>query len=227
MTGTDRERVPGKREDPLTEGGRGMLQEALQEFIVRYGYYAMYGLLAAGIVGLPVPDEILMTFVGYLTSLGLFNPYLAVAVSFGGAMTGMIVSYYLGKKVGKPFLWKYGKWVKLTPRRLERAESWFRKYGLWTVSFGYFVPGVRHFTCYLAGVSQVKLWKYLLFAGGGAFVWCTLFITLGRVVGQGMEHLFHLIHTYVGWGLFAVIAVSAAVVLSAIRFRKKTPPEHS
>lgn len=195
--------------------------ETVKELIMQYGYVALYGLLAVGIVGVPVPDEILMTFVGYLTSIGWFRFGISLCVSFFGAMTGMVVSYTLGRKVGKPFLWRYGEWIKLTPARLSKAESWFRKYGMWTVSFGYFVPGVRHFTCYLAGVSSVGLGRYLLYAGSGALIWCTAFITLGRFIGQSIDTIMPLVHKYMGLGALAVSAVIVCAAYVAIRLRKR------
>lgn len=195
--------------------------EAVKELILQYGYAALYGLLAVGIIGLPVPDEILMTFVGYLTGVGWFHFGIALVVSFAGAMTGMIVSYSLGRKVGKPFLWRYGKWVKLTPLRLSRAETWFHKYGLWTVCFGYFVPGVRHFTCYLAGVSSVKLWRYLLFAGSGAFIWCATFLSLGHFIGNSMDTIMPLVHRYMAIAACLLVLVVAGGTFVAVRCRKR------
>src|ERR1700730_6330116 len=133
------------------------MHQALYNFVTDYGYIALYILLSAGIIGLPIPDETLMTFVGSLTAPGgPFAYSTALLVIYAGTMTGMIVSYMLGHRVGKPFIYKYGKWIKLTPSRIERAEAWFKRFGLWAVFFGYFVPGVRHFTCYLAGVSGVS-----------------------------------------------------------------------
>lgn len=155
--------------------------------IGHYGYIALYVLLALGIVGIPVPDELLLTFIGYLTSIGIFYYPIAVVVSLLGAMTGMIVSYWVGRRLGKPVLWKYGKWIKLTPKRLQKAERWFNRYGPWTISFGYFIPGIRHLTCYLSGVSGMNQRKYLLFAGGGALIWCLVFITLGYFVGYHFD----------------------------------------
>lgn len=157
--------------------------------IGQYGYIALYVLLALGIVGIPVPDELLLTFIGYLTSIGIFNFPAAVTVSLLGAMTGMLVSYWLGRKLGKPVLWKYGKWIKLTPKRLKKAETWFHRYGPWTISFGYFIPGIRHLTCYLSGVSGMSQRKYLLFAGAGALFWCLFFITLGYFAGYHFDFI--------------------------------------
>lgn len=159
-----------------------------QEMIAQYGYAALYILLALGIVGLPIPDELLMTFIGYLASLGLIRYWPAVLVSFLGAMTGMLVSFWVGRSFGKPLLSKCGKWFKLTPKRIEKAEKWFDKYGPWTICIGYFLPGIRHLTCYLSGVSGMSFRKYVWFAGLGALVWCLFFITLGYFVGSRIDY---------------------------------------
>lgn len=159
----------------------------LQEVLTQYGYIAIFLCLALGIIGLPIPDEILMTFVGYLASVGSLLLPISVVVSFIGAMTGMLCSYALGRKFGKPLLWKYGKWIKLTPQRLENAEGWFARHGSWAICIGYFIPGLRHLTCYLAGVSTMRLRKYMLCAGIGALTWCFLFISIGYYVGSYID----------------------------------------
>lgn len=201
--------------------GGNALEETIQNLIVQYGYGALFALLAFGIVGVPVPDEFLMTFVGYSVSLDIFSFSGAMSVSFAGAMAGMIVSYFLGRKVGKPFLWRYGRWVKLTPARLDKAETWFRQYGLWTVTFGYFVPGVRHFSCYLAGVSGVKFWRYLLYAGSGAAVWCATFITLGRFIGNNIGPFLHTVHHYMREGAIVLALLAVLTVVAVLRLRRK------
>ncbi|MDF2927595.1 MAG: rane phosphatase-like protein [Paenibacillaceae bacterium] len=194
--------------------------DLLKEWIMQYGYAAMYGLLAIGIIGLPVPDEILMTFVGYLVSMGWFSYPVAIMTCFAGSMTGMIVSYTIGYKVGKPFLWKCGKWLKLTPARLSKAEGWFQRFGLWTVAFGYFVPGVRHFTCYLAGISGVRLWRYLMYAGSGALVWCVTFISLGKFIEHNLDAVMLIVHRYVGIGLAAAAVAGGASVYWMLRRKR-------
>ncbi|CAG7624598.1 putative membrane protein [Paenibacillus solanacearum] len=197
--------------------------EQLIGLIDQYGYIALYGLLALGIVGIPVPDEILMTTVGSLTAgeEPLLSFCMSLLVSFCGAMTGMMISYFLGKKVGKPFLYKFGKWVKLTPERLNVAESWFKKYGLWAVAFGYYVPGIRHFTCYLAGVSNVGIWRYLLFAGSGALIWCSTFLTLGHVIGINAPVILDMMHQYMGLSITVIVLLIAVAFYIYWRIRKK------
>jgi membrane protein DedA with SNARE-associated domain len=197
--------------------------DSLLQLIEHYGYIALYCLLALGIVGIPVPDEILMTTVGSLTTGE--DPLLSYSTSFlvcyAGTMTGMMVSYTLGKRVGKPFLYRFGKWVKLTPQRLLIAEGWFQKYGLWAVAFGYYVPGFRHFTCYLAGVSNVKLWRYLLFAGSGAFVWVLTFLSLGHFIGINAPIVLDVIHQYMGVSIPILVAVIGIIAYFLWRRHKK------
>ncbi len=193
----------------------------LIEMVSSYGYIALFGLLAIGIVGLPVPDETLMVLTGYFVSIGTFSYTTSLVVCFAGSMTGMIVSYSIGRHLGKPVMHRYGRWIHLTPKRLAIADLWFHKYGVWTVAFGYFVPGLRHFTCYLAGVSGIRLWRYLLFAGSGALIWCTTFITLGYYVGENWETILEAVHRYVGVSVIAVIAVAVLIVVIVIRVRRK------
>lgn len=158
--------------------------DVAKELISQYGYFAIYGLLALGIIGLPVPDEVMMTFVGYLSSISVLNFKLAVLVSVLGSMTGMLFSYYIGKKIGISFLEKYGKWVRLTPHRLRRAERWYQTYGAWMIPFAYFIPGIRHVASYLSGMSNMDFRIYLKFACAGAFSWCLIFNAIGYFIGS-------------------------------------------
>lgn len=157
--------------------------DVAKDLISQYGYFAIYGLLALGIIGLPVPDEVMMTFVGYLSSTSILDLKMAVFVSFLGSMTGMLMSYFIGHKMGISFLEKYGKWVRLTPARLYRAERWFRRYGPWMIPIAYFIPGIRHVSSYLSGISGMNKRVYLKFASAGAIFWCLFFILFGYFIG--------------------------------------------
>ncbi|WP_377866647.1 DedA family protein [Bacillus sp. R86525] len=157
--------------------------ELVQQVITDYGYLAIFLMLLLGIVGLPIPDEVIMTVVGYFTNINVLNYELAILVSFVGALLGTVISYMIGKKAGRPFIDKYGKWIGLKEKRMNKVAKWMEKYGPYSLVFGYFIPGTRHITCYLSGVSKMNLKTYILFAAIGAFLWCFTFITIGRGVG--------------------------------------------
>ncbi|MER2058029.1 MAG: DedA family protein [Niallia sp.] len=153
------------------------------QFISQYGYIAIFALFALSGLGIPVPDEALLTFVGYLTSISMMNFLLADIICFIGALSAMIINYTLGKKIGKPFLLTHGKWLKLTPAKLERVEKWFDKYVPWTIIIANFIPDVRRLASYFSGVSGMNLSKYILFAAIGSFLWCLLFTIIGYYIG--------------------------------------------
>jgi len=159
----------------------------LQDIVIHYGYIAIFLCLALGIIGLPVPDEVLMTMVGYFSSMGVLAFPVCLVISVLGAMSGMLCSYALGRKFGKPLLWKYGKWVRFTTKRIEKTESWFERYGPWAICFGYYIPGLRHLTCYMAGMSAMNPRKYILFSALGAMCWCTIFISIGYFLGGNID----------------------------------------
>ncbi|MEC0239080.1 DedA family protein [Paenibacillus dokdonensis] len=152
-------------------------------YLTQYGYIALFVLLALGILGIPVPDETLIATFGGMIAQGHFHFAGALTVTFLGSMTGMMISYILGRKLGKPLLDRYGKWIRMTPTRLQSTEAWFKRYGSWSIVLGYFVPGLRHLSSYMAGISKVPFGRYLLYAASGALLFCTTFLLIGHAVG--------------------------------------------
>src|SRR5437868_14090790 len=93
--------------------------DSLIEWISHYGYAGLFMLLVLGVVGLPIPDETLLVFSGYLISKGRFDPAIAFLTAFGGAVSGISISYLLGRTVGHGVVERYGKYIHLTPERVK------------------------------------------------------------------------------------------------------------
>jgi len=153
-------------------------------WITQYGYLAIFVLLIFGIVGLPVPDETLLTFTGYLIYRRELSMPLAFAAAVAGSASGMTISYALGRSFGLALLQRFGKHVHLTPERLARAHAWFERIGHWALTVGYFIPGVRHLTAYAAGMTEVAPHQFALFAYSGTVLWVTAFLSLGYFLGE-------------------------------------------
>ncbi len=153
------------------------------EYISRYGYIAISGLLAFGIIGLPIPDEMLMIVVGYLASKHVLHLPLVLLFSFMGSIIGMTISYWIGRRFGTTLILRYGKWVGITVVRYERIQRWFKQYGRWTVLFSYFIPGVRHVAGYISGISAMPFRYYFSICIAAAVLWTVLFISLGYFAG--------------------------------------------
>ncbi len=159
------------------------------EVLANYGYISIFGLLALGIVGFPVPDEIIMMAAGYLSFIKILNVTVAFLAGFAGSFTGMMLSYYIGRRLGQPIIDKFGKWIGLTPKRFDRVKSWYARFGMWTVMIGYFIPGIRHVTSYAAGIHAMPFRTYIVIALTSALAWTGLFIAIGFYTGHVHEHL--------------------------------------
>jgi membrane protein DedA with SNARE-associated domain len=193
--------------------------EIISHWVAQYGYIAIFSLLVFGIVGLPVPDESLLTFAGYL----VYKQHLALVPTFAsaclGSMCGITVSYIIGRSAGTFVLHRYGKFFHVTQKGIDKAHSWFDRFGTWTLLAGYFVPGVRHFTAIVAGTSGLRPRLFAAFAFSGAVIWAATFIGLGFFFGEqwsrALAHVQH--HT----AIVAVIALVLVSVYTAWKLQKR------
>ena len=187
--------------------------DAVFSWISQYGYAGLFILLLLGIVGLPIPDETLLMFCGYLIWRGRLQPLATFLAGFGGSLCGITLSYLLGRSFGYRVAARYGRLVRLTPQRLERVHDWFGRLGSWLLTAGYFIPGVRHFTALVAGMTKHPWPLFALFAYSGAAIWVTVFLSIGYVVGDRWEQTAHLLHRYAVWS-----SLLAAVILALAWF---------
>jgi len=182
----------------------------LFEWLAQYGYAGLFAGLLFGILGLPIPDETLLVFCGYLIYQGRLDFAAAFLAGFAGSVCGITLSFYLGRSLGRAVVHRYGKYIRLTPEHLERVDRWFERIGAWSLSIGYFIPGIRHFTALVAGMGHMRYFTFALFAYSGAAVWVALFLTLGYVFGDRWENTSALVHRY------TLIATAVAAVILAI-----------
>jgi membrane protein DedA with SNARE-associated domain len=190
-----------------------MMDSALN-WLMQYGYASLFGLLLLGIVGLPVPDETLLVFSGYLISRGHFHPTLTFVAALLGSMCGISLSYWIGRTLGHGAVLRYGKYVRLTPQRMNLVHSWFSKTGEWLLTFGYFIPGVRHFTALVAGTSGLEFSRFARFAYAGALIWVVFFLMLGYIVGENWQRAMALVQRYtLGAVLVGILLIAAGWLL--------------
>ena len=151
--------------------------------LLDYGGIALFFLLALGVFALPIPDETLLMAAGFLISRGQLNLHSTVLAGYLGAICGISLSYVIGRYGGSVLVEKYGRWVRLTRRRIARTRRWFRRMGMWALFFGYFIPGVRHFTGYLVGTVRISFGRFAAFAFTGAALWAIVFLSIGYFLG--------------------------------------------
>jgi membrane protein DedA with SNARE-associated domain len=159
--------------------------DQIQLWISQYGYPAIFCLLALGIVGLPVPDETLLTLTGFLIFKGNLLAVPAYLSALGGTVVGISISYGIGNVGGTRVLHRFGQRLHIDADHLQRVQAWFENRGRWTLLVGYFIPGVRHIVALAAGSSGLRYAPFARYAYAGAAIWSACFIGAGFFLGEG------------------------------------------
>jgi membrane protein DedA with SNARE-associated domain len=197
------------------------MEQQVLAWITQYGYIAIFLLLVFGIIGLPIPDETMLTFSGYLVFRGHLSPLLAFFSAVAGSVCGITISYWLGRRFGLMLIHRYGRYVRITEAHIQKTHAWFERVGHWGLTFGYFIPGVRHFTAYAAGMAEMRPHQFAVFAYSGAILWVSTFLALGYFLGERWEAVEKDIHHYLGAGAIAFIAAAGLFLAWRKWFRKR------
>jgi membrane protein DedA with SNARE-associated domain len=187
----------------------------LADTILRLGYPGIIVLMAIESSVLPLPSELVMPPAGYLAAKGQMNAILAVAAGTLGSVIGALVNYALALFVGEPLLRKYGRYVLVSGRSLDRTEAFFRRHGEISTLLGRLLPVVRHLISIPAGVSRMSLRRFILFTALGAGVWCAILTYLGWIIGRHGEEVEAVIGTYVHHTLLTYILPASVILLGA------------
>jgi membrane protein DedA with SNARE-associated domain len=194
--------------------------ETLLGWVTHYGSVSLFFLTMLGIVGLPIPDETLLVFSGYLIFRGKLNPLFTFSMAFLGSVTGITVSYFLGRIYGLKLIHKYGRYFHFTEARFQKVHNWFERIGRWSLFFGYYIAGVRHFTAMVAGASALEYPVFAGFAYCGAFTWVLAFLSLGYFVGDRWERASEQIHRYTLIGGAAIGAILVLYLLARLIWKR-------
>lgn len=198
--------------------GDGMDTGVLFSYVHSYGYAIIFLFLFFGVVGIPAPEESLLFFLGiFIAKQQLLWQYCFMA-SWGGVVAGMVIAYGLGRFFGAPFIKRYGKYIGIKEEKWERTRKLFRRHGKWVILFGYYVPGVRQVSPYMAGVIRFPFRSFLLHASVGAAIWTIPIIVVGMLLGR---------HVKIPLIYFPMFGIAAFLLFLsgmwvAQRFRKKS-----
>ncbi|MEI6093137.1 MAG: DedA family protein [bacterium] len=165
--------------------------ETLKTFTVAtigsLGYFGILLLMAIESACIPLPSEIIMPFAGYLVSIGYMNIWLAALAGAIGCNVGSELAYWVGYSGGRSAIYKYGKYVLLSPHELEIAEKWFEKHGEKTVFIARLLPVIRTFIAFPAGVAKMPRIRFHIYTFVGSYPWCLLLAWVGYKMGKAWD----------------------------------------
>ena len=169
----------------------------------------------------PIPSELIMPLAGFTISQKQMEFFPAIFAGVLGTMLGALPWYYVGKLVGeeniKRLADKYGKWISISRKDIEKADQWFHRHGEKAVFFGRLVPGIRTLISLPAGISNMNLIPFLIYSTIGTTIWVSFLTFAGYKLGENYE----LVDEYLA-PVSKIVAVILVVALIIWIVRKRT-----
>jgi membrane protein DedA with SNARE-associated domain len=176
--------------------------------IASTGYAGVLILMAIESACIPLPSEVIMPFSGYLVLSGRFKLLWVAVTGAIGCNVGSAVAYYVGARGGRPLAEKYGRYLLISRRDLDRADRWFARYGDGTVFFARLLPVVRTFIALPAGVARMNFLRFNIYTFLGSLPWCLALAYAGLRLGARwmvLRDYFHRFDAVIGVLLVAAL----------------------
>lgn len=181
---------------------------AIPILLIQYGYLSIF-------LGVAIGGEILILAVGFLSSLGYFNIFLAILVATFGVLIADTIFYLLGRIGRKKIFYRIAKFFRISQKRIDKMESIFIKHDIKAMLLIRFVYGLRAMTLIVAGVSKMKYYRFFIYNFIGTFTWALVLGLLGYFFGESwiilqeyIENFILLISITVFIGIFIMIIIT-------------------
>jgi membrane protein DedA with SNARE-associated domain len=159
----------------------------LRHLIEHWGYLAIGVFILLGNLGVPVPEESTLALAGYLVWQGELRLLWVLAIGILSAVGGDNLGYWIGWRYGQGALKRYGRWVLLTPARVEATRRFVIRYGGFGVFSGRFIPGLRFMAGPLAGSTGVRPLTFVAANALGALLYVPAMVGAGYGVAYGLD----------------------------------------
>jgi membrane protein DedA with SNARE-associated domain len=160
------------------------LHHHLAHLLSTYGYWGLCGGLALEYLFIPVPGETMLTTIGILWQNPKYHLHLfwLLLSTTAGTFSGAMFAYLVGRALGRPFLIRFGKYIRLTPERIDKVGKLFTKYTVPTLIFSRYIAGIRIIVPYIAGINRVRLLVFAPVMLISSLMWTATFILAGSVI---------------------------------------------
>lgn len=189
----------------------------LEGTLHHWGYLAVGLFLFLEDFGVPLPGETMLIAAALYAGAGHLNVWLVAIIGFAAAVLGDNVGYAIGRKGGRRLIERFGRYVFVTPARLDRAEAFFEEHGGKVVAIARFVEGLRQLNGIIAGTVEMPWRRFVFFNVIGAALWVATWTSLGYFAGNHVET----ISRYFTYFAIAVVVLVIVVVSWHLHQRRK------
>jgi len=195
--------------------------QLIEQYMLAYGYWAVFFGVMLENAGVPVPGETILLIAGYFAAsrADKFNIIRVMITAATGAVVGDNIGFAIGHHYGRGILLRFGRFIFLTPKRLEHMENYFQSHGNKTILVARFITGLRVFAALLAGASKMRWRVFFVYNVAGALLWSIVITTLGYLFGQSLP----LLVKWVGRSgtILLIVVMVIVVIVWRIRSHRK------
>jgi membrane protein DedA with SNARE-associated domain len=193
----------------------------LQPVLEHYGYLGVGGFVLLEDFGVPLPGEAILIAAAIFAGSGHMNIALVILVGVVAAIVGDNIGYAIGHFGGRPLVRRFGRYVFLTPDRLDHAENFFNRHGGKVVTIARFVEGLRQVNGILSGIVGMHWAKFLGFNALGAVLWVGTWAGLGYLAGEHFIEIYDAFEKYKWYVIAAAAVIIAALATRRIRAHRR------
>jgi len=190
------------------------MQQVLS-LIEHYGYLVIFFGVLLESTGVPLPGETILLASGFLAQRGHIDVGDAIVFGILGAVVGDQIGYWAGREGGRPFVLRWGRYFRITPERLARAEAFFERHGGKAVFLARFFAGLRAFGALVAGISRMRWRTFVIYNVLGGAVWATAVVLVGYLAGGSLT----LVEQWLGRATLVLVGMLAVLVGLYLAYR--------
>ena len=187
----------------------------IEEFIKNYGLLSVFIIVMLEYANLPLPSEIVLPVVGIFAFEYNIDFIQVLVVSVLGGILGSVINYYLGLKLGKPFIETLATKFPKTKKSIKSSYLWIKKYDKRSIMLSRLVPVARTFISIVAGVVKMNIIAFIIYSTIGISIWNLLLISAGYLLGDNLNIITVMLKKY-------SIIVGILVVLVMIFYYMKS-----
>ena len=196
---------------------------ALEPTLSNYGYLAVAGLVLVEDFGVPVPGETVLILGAVYAGSGRLSIVLVVLLGFLGAVIGDNIGFALGRFGGRRLVERWGRYILLTPERLDKATAFFERHGGKVIVIARFVEGLRQANGIVAGTTGMHWAKFVAFNALGAALWVGTWSAVGYFSGNHITSIYNTASQYSTYLAIAVaVGIIALIARHLVRRRRRS-----
>ncbi len=184
-----------------------------------FGYWAVLLFVMIEDFGIPVPGETVLIAAAVYAGAGKLNIVAVGVIGFVAAVIGDNIGFAIGRYGGRALVLRWGRYVRLTEERLDRAEVFFARNGAWIITFARFIEVLRQLNGIVAGITGLPWRRFLAFNALGAALWVGTWVSVGYLAGDHIDTVYHYVTRYSYYLLAALVVVLAGYL--AWHFRRR------